>query len=427
MADKDPVTVVMEAFDQFKKTNDERLARIEKGLPTGDLDAKLAKMEKDIVSGEAINARLTAAEQEVKAAKARADEADAALGELEAKISRGELGGANGKDGEQARKEWDRWARNAAKAIANGEINVSPEELRAIRDMNDRVRKNVLTVGNDTTGGYLAPVEYVREIIKTVAEISPARSLARVRSTANKAIQLPKRTASFAAQWTSEAGTRSETTGLAYGMLEITAHEMYALIDISSANLEDSAFNMADEIQMEAAEQFATAEGTAFVTGSGVGRPEGFVTNSSVSTTNSGAAATVKADGMLQLKYSLKTAYAANATWTMNRTTMGAVRRLKDGQGNYLWMPGIANGRPNTIDGDPYVELPDMANEGSGTKPVAYGDFRRGYTLVDRIVMEMLRDPFTQATSGNIRFIFRRRVGGMVTQPEAIKILVCSA
>jgi HK97 family phage major capsid protein len=89
-------------------------------------------------------------------------------------------------------------------------------------------------------------------------------------------------------------------------------------------------------------------------------------------------------------------------------------------------MPGIALGRPNTIDGDPYVEVPDMPNEGAGTTPVAYGDFARGYNLVDRIAMEMLRDPYTQATSGNVRFIFRRRLGGQVVLAEAIRKLTCS-
>ncbi len=89
-------------------------------------------------------------------------------------------------------------------------------------------------------------------------------------------------------------------------------------------------------------------------------------------------------------------------------------------------MPGLAQGRPNTIDGDPYVEVPDMPNEGAGLYPVAYGDFRRGYVWVDRIQMEMLRDPYTQATSGNIRNIMRKRVGGQVSLPEAIRKLKCS-
>jgi HK97 family phage major capsid protein len=149
-----------------------------------------------------------------------------------------------------------------------------------------------------------------------------------------------------------------------------------------------------------------------------------------VLTNNSGTSATIadsdgQANGLLSLKYALKTAYARNATWVLNRTTLGSVRKLKTGDDNYLWMPGLG-GQPNTIDGDPYVEVPDMPNEGAGHTPIAYGDFSRAYTLVDRIAMEMLRDPYTQATGGNVRFIFRRRLGGQVVLAEAIRKLVCA-
>ena len=289
-----------------------------------------------------------------------------------------------------------------------------------------------LSISTDSAGGYLAPIEYVREIIKGVTEISAFRSLVRVRTTAQKSIQIPKRTGQFAAQRVAEQGTRSETTGLAYGLEELPVHELYALVDISNQMLEDSAFNMNDEINMEASEQFAVAEGAAVVSGTGVGKPEGWLTNSNVSETNSGSAATIadasgQANGLIGLKHGIKTAYTRNATWGMNRTTLGSVRKLKDGQGQYIWMPGIAMGRPNTIDGDPYVELPDMPSEGAGLYPVIYGDFRRAYVWADRISMEMLRDPYTQATSGNVRFIIRKRSGGQVVLAEAIRKLKCSA
>jgi len=416
---KKAVDQVMTGFEEFKKTNDARLAAIEKGLPTADFDAKLAKIEKDLQAGEAINAKLTKAENEAKAAKEKADENEKALGELEAKFNRIKLG-----KGGNEKKNWNDWAMAVIGAGTKGEVNLTADERKLLEDV--RAEYKAMSVGNDTTGGYLAPVEYVREIIKGVTDISPVRQLARVRTTAAKSIQLPKRTGQFAAVWVAEQGTKAETDGLRYGMIEIPTHEMYALVDISNQNLEDSAFNMADEIEMEATEQFAVAEGAAFVTGTGVGKPEGFITNASVGVTNSGSAAAITADGMLTLKHALKTAYARNANWAMNRTTLGSVRKLKGSDNNYLWVPGIANGAPNTIDGDPYIEVPDMASEAANAKPLAYGDFRRAYTLVDRIVMELLRDPYTQATSGNVRFIFRRRMGGMVTLPEAIRIQKCA-
>jgi flagellar basal body L-ring protein FlgH len=120
-----------------------------------------------------------------------------------------------------------------------------------------------------------------------VTDISPARQLARIRTTGAKSILLPKRTGQFAAVWTAEQGTRSETTGLTYGMLEIPTHEMYALIDISEQNLEDSAFNLEGEITFEATEQFGVLEGSSFVTGTAVGQLEGFITNTDVGVTNS--------------------------------------------------------------------------------------------------------------------------------------------
>ncbi len=129
--------------------------------------------------------------------------------------------------------------------------NLSAEQQKALADVAAEYKALGLSA-NDTTGGYLAPVEYVRDIIKTVTEISPARSLARVRQTASKSIQLPKRTGQFAAQWVAEQGTKSETDGLRYGMWEIPTHELFALIDISNQNLEDSAFNMEAEISFEA-------------------------------------------------------------------------------------------------------------------------------------------------------------------------------
>jgi HK97 family phage major capsid protein len=105
---------------------------------------------------------------------------------------------------------------------------------------------------------------------------------------------------------------------------------------------------------------------------------------------------------------------------------LGSVRKLKDNNKQYIWMPGLQNGAPNTIDGDPYVEVPDMPNEGAGNTPIVYGDFRRAYTWVDRISMEMLRDPYTQATSGNVRFIVSKRVGGQVVLAEALRLVKCS-
>jgi HK97 family phage major capsid protein len=415
------VETIQRGFEEFKRTNDERLAKLAKGEAVSDLDAKLAKIEKDLDKGEALSQRMTAAEQELKAAKLAAEEAKTSAEEAERKLNRQIAGG--GGNPAQLKAGWDNWARAVVTAHLKGEPNLGEAQRKALDDAAQQWK--AMSVQNDATGGYLAPVEFVREIIKSITEVSPMRSLVRVRTTASKSVQMPKRTGQFAAVWVAEQGTRSETDGLRYGMLEIPTHEIYALVDISEQNLEDSAWNMADEIQMEATEQFAVAEGAAVVSGNGVGKPEGFLNNGDVGTTNVGSSA-VSADGLITLKHAVKTFYARNGVFTLNRTTLASVRKLKDSQNQYLWMPGLAQGKPNTIDGDPYVEVPDMPSEGAATKAVAYGDFQRAYTLVDRIQMVMLRDPFTQATSGNVRFIFRRRQGGQVVLPEAIRIGVCS-
>lgn len=408
------------AWDEFKSTNDKLIQAKADGKAVGDLEAKLAKLEPVLAQSESISAKLTAAENEVKAAKLAAEEAKSAVEDLEVRFNRQGLGGI----GHKQKVDVNQWARAVVDAHTKGIVNLTQDQQKALHDVANEYK--AMSVSNDTTGGYLAPAEYVREIIKTVTEISPARQLARIRTTGNKSILLPKRTGQFAALWTAENATRTETTGLTYGMLEIFTHELYALIDISEQNLEDSAFNLAAEIAAEATEQFAVAEGAAFVSGTGVGKPEGFMTNSSVSSVNSGSAALITADSLLTAKHTLKTVYTRNASWVMNRTTLGAVRKLKDGQGQYLWQSGIAAGKPNTIDGDSYVEVPDMPSEGANAYPVAYGDFAKAYTLVDRVAMSMLRDPYTQATSGNIRFLFRRRLGGLTVQPEAIVKIKCS-
>lgn len=409
---------VMTGFEAYKAANDERLGQIEqKGAADPVTTEKLAKLDAHLDQFEGLNQRLTEATKKAEAL----DELKKQFDALETAIKRTTPGNLP----ETKAGRVNDWARAVVDAHTQGIVNLSQDQQKTLKAVADEFK--ALSVSVDTAGGYLAPVELVREIIKGETEISPVRALARVRQTAQKSVDIPKRTGQFAARWVAEQGTRSETPGLAYGVESIPTHEVYALIDISNQMLEDSAFNMEAEISAEAVEQFAVAEGAAFVNGNGVGKPQGFMTAAGVQTTISGAATTITSDGLLNLKHAIKTAYTRGAHFVMNRTTLGSVRKLKNGSGDYLWMPGIAQGRPNTIDGDPYVELPDMPNEGAGNTPVAYGDFRRAYTWVDRISMEMLRDPYTQATAGNVRFILRKRVGGQVTLAEAIRKLVCQA
>jgi HK97 family phage major capsid protein len=153
---------------------------------------------------------------------------------------------------------------------------------------------------------------------------------------------------------------------------------------------------------------------------------EGILTNTAIANDVSGSASAITADGVLTISYNLKTAYAKNAAYILNRKTIGSVRKLKDSYGQYLWMPGLAQGVPNMINSSTYFEMPDMPNEGANVYPIAYGDWKRSYVIVDRIAMTFLRDPYTQGASGNVRMWFRRRVGGQVVLAEAIRLLKCS-
>jgi HK97 family phage major capsid protein len=299
---------------------------------------------------------------------------------------------------------------------------LSPEEAK------------VLTIGDPTTGGYLAPVEYVAQIIKGITEFSPVRQLAYVRSTSNHSVQVPARTTVVTAAWTSEQGTHSESTGPAYGLKTMTPHEMYALKDISGQDLEDTAFNMEAELASEFAEAFGVLEGTAFVSGTSVGQPEGILTNPTVAasymTTSAATSGTFIATDLMDAFYALKSAYAPNSTWGINRSVVGVIRKFTDNTtGQFLWQPGLVAGTPDSLLGRPIVEMTDMASAMAGSAKVAIlGDFKRGYTIVDRIQISILRDQYTQAATGrNVRFHAWKRVDGLVTLPEAFRVLRCSA
>ncbi len=315
--------------------------------------------------------------------------------------------------------------------LASPERKVFTQFLRKGMDGMAPEEVKVLTVSDDTGAGYLAPAEYVREIIKAEAELSPIRSVAQVRQTSQRSLEIPRRTGQFSAIWVGEIETRSETTGYTIGLEEVAAHELLAEVYLSNQMIEDSVFNIEQELGEEFSERFAVAEGAAFVSGSGVKQPEGFLDNTDVGETVSGNAATIadangQGDGIIDLFYGVKTAYGRNGTWLLNRNTLASVRKLKDNQNQYIWQPGMAPGQANTILGAPYVEVPDMPNEAANAYPMAYGDWRRAYLIVDRITMSVLRDPFTRASQGQVKFVARRRVGGQVVLAEAIRKLKCS-
>jgi len=399
---KNAISDLGSTFEEFKKVNDSRLEMIEKGESTAYVDEKLAKMEAKMDSYEDINQKLTTAEL-------NADNIKSQIDKLETIVTRPNSG-FESKQVDEYMGAFDSYCRKGIEGL-------------------DAAEKKALTVSNDSTGGYLAPPEYVKELIKDITEISPIRSIARIRSTGSRSIQIPKRTGTFAAQWVAESGTRSETTGYQVGLEELPAHEQYALVDISEQDLEDSVFDLEAEMQSEFSEQFAKAEGAAFVSGNAVGKPEGFMTNSDVGSIDSGSNTAITGDNLISLVHNIKSDYGRNGSFVFNRSTLAAIRKLKDTAGQYVFQAGMSlqGGVTNTILGQPYVEATDMPSIAQNAFPVAFGDFRRAYMIVDRVSLAVLRDPFTQATTGNVRYIARRRVGGQVILPEAINKLKVTA
>ncbi|NTB86392.1 phage major capsid protein [Agrobacterium tumefaciens] len=300
------------------------------------------------------------------------------------------------------------------RAFANflrlGDNRMDVEETRA------------LIVGDDTKGGFLAPAEFQAEVIKGIVELSPIRQAVRVGSTSAGSVILPKLTGRPTASWVGEDEERPETT-MTFGQIEIPVHELAAYIDVSLRLLEDSAINVEAEIASELSQEFALKEGAALSNGDGAKKPMGVQRTPGVAEVINGSATALNPDKLVALMYALPAAYRSNASWIMNGTTLGVIMTLKDGQGNFLWQPSYQAGQPSTLLGRPIIEDPTMPDIGNGTYPIQFGDFSKAYRVFDRVGMSVLRDPYTQATKGLVRFHARRRVGGGPVLAEALRKL----
>lgn len=294
-----------------------------------------------------------------------------------------------------------------------GDNRMEAEEVRA------------LIVGDDTKGGYLAPADFQAEVIRGIVEISPIRQAVRVGSTGSGSVILPKLTGRPTANWVGEDEERDETT-MTYGQIEIPIHELACWIDVSLRLLEDAAVNVESEIATELAQEFALKEGSAFSNGNGVKKPLGIQQVAGVPEVVNGHATNISADKLIALMYSLPAPYRNNGSWLMNSTTLAALMTLKDTQGRYLWQPSLQAGQPSTLLGRPVIEDPTMPDPASGTFPIEFGDFAKHYRIYDRVGMSILRDPYTQATKGMVRFHARRRVGGGPILTEAVRKLKMS-
>lgn len=364
----------------------------ENGAAAGsaDIEAKIAELESKTAKIDDLETKLAAAEK-------RSDD-------LELKINRPGILKSKDDRGDIEKKAFATFLRHGREALG-------AEEIKSLR------------VSDDTQGGYLAPAEFSREVDKDIVQFSPVRQAARVGSTASGSVIIPRRTGTPTATWVGETETRSETEST-YGQIEIPIHEISAYIDVSIKLLEDAAVDVASEVAFDLAEEFGQKEGLAFVSGDGVKKPLGFMSDTNVAYTAGGDASLVKADGLISLYYAIKPAYRQRAVWMANGSTIAAVRKLKDAStGLYIWQPALQAGTPETILGRPVIECVDMPDVTGNAFPIAFGDFAAAYRIYDRVSISLLRDPYSVATSGLTRFHARRRVGGGVVRAEAIRKL----
>jgi HK97 family phage major capsid protein len=298
--------------------------------------------------------------------------------------------------------------------------------LRRGADSLDDLEKKTLTLSGNTA---ITPPEFGKEIIKLLRQFSPIRQYARVVTIGSSQVKYPRRTGSTAATWVDDTADRSESEP-SYDQVTLTPYEAATYTDISNQLLEDNAYDLAGEVASDLAESFGIAEGSAFVTGNGTGKPNGIMNASGIQSFITGAATNFPtsspADVLIQMFHKLPAAHAQNGTWLMNRNTLSAIRQFKDGMGRYLVLDALTDGAPVTLLGRPIVEAIDMDDIGANKFPILFGNLQ-GYRIVDRVSFELLRDPYSVATKGQTRFHARKRVGADVTHPDRFVKLKVSA
>lgn len=288
----------------------------------------------------------------------------------------------------------------------------------------------LLTTTDPTTGGIFAPVEFSRKIIEKIIEISPFREVAFVRSTSASLVQAPVDNTEVAFSWIGEAKVAPEISGVSLGLERIDIHQMAGVVRVTIQDLEDIDFDIENYLIKKASTGIAKQENQAFLLGDGVRKPKGLLTDTRAKVIKSGHASTIPSpDVLFKVLYEgIIEAYAKNGVWLLNRKTLGVLRTFKDNEGRYIWsVDGLLKGAPTTLLGMPYVIMPDMPDIGAGSIPIVFGDFSEAYWIVDRKDITVMRDQYTESAAGIVRFIFTRRVGGRVVNPDAYCKLQISA
>jgi HK97 family phage major capsid protein len=297
------------------------------------------------------------------------------------------------------------------------------------------IEEKALSSAVAADGGYLVDPVTSDTIAGVLRDSSSIRSIANVVNVEATAYDVLVDTTDIGAGWASETASTSETATPQVERVTIPLHELSALPKASQRLLDDSAFNVEDWLATRIADKFARAEGNAFITGDGIDKPTGFLNYPSVDNAlqawgdigyvPTGADgdfnASNQSDAIVDLVYALGARYRANASFVMNSKTAGAVRKMKDADGRFLWSDGLAAGEPARLMGYPVLIAEDMPDIASGTSAIAFGDFGAGYTIAERPDLRILRDPFS--AKPNVLFYATKRVGGDVSDFSAIKLL----
>ncbi|HSH72352.1 MAG TPA: phage major capsid protein [Methylophilaceae bacterium] len=418
------------AFEEYKKTNDQRLEAVKSGQPTGDLEAKLAKIDKDLDA-------LTEVKQKLEL--------------METKLSRpGALGGSGKEEGEtkeaaeyrhaffdwmRAPKDGDRIQKmaEAAKAL---EAKATSDAAASGRE--NRSAQVVTTTGS--AGGFALPEFIESSIARLSVDISPIRSIATVRQVGTSDYKELFDVNGAGFEWVGETDARNQTNTPDLAEVAPTFGMGSAKPQASEESLDDLFFNVEDWLIMSAAEAIAQGEGAAFVSGNGTKKPTGFLAGPApLATADAGrafgtlqyvasgqaAAMPTSLDTLYDLVYSLRARYRTNAKWVSSKLLLASLRKYKDTTGAYLWQPSLIAGQPDVFMGYPVVEAEDMPAVAANSFPLAFGDFREGYLIADRVGMRITRDEIT--APGFVKFYIRKRVGGKLRNTQAIKLLKIAA
>ena len=292
----------------------------------------------------------------------------------------------------------------------------------------------------DAEGGYIAPVETESRIDSALAESSPFRAIASIRQVGAGMFKKPISSGGIASGWAGETDARPETAAPQLDLIDFPVGELYAMPAATQMLLDDTGADVDQWLADEVRDVFAAQETAAFAIGDGVNKPKGIMNYTAVADAshtwgNVGYVATgadgafssgsSAVDALVDLIYAPKARYRAGASFTMNRRTLGVIRKFKDDDGNYIWQPATNAGQPSSLLGYPVVEVEDMPDIASGSTPIAFGDFRRGYLIVDRQGVRVLRDPYS--AKPYVLFYTTKRVGGGIQDFNAIKLLKFAA